>query len=321
MPEGEFEFIARRLRPLAAVTPGALGLIDDAALLDPPEGAQLVLTKDAMVAGVHFLADDPAAQIGQKLLRVNLSDLAAMGADPIGYLLSIARRRETSDEWLESFCQGLAEDQAEFGIGLLGGDTVSTPGPMTLSLTAIGQVPRGRALLRSTAEEGDDLYVSGTLGDGALGLEVLLGELSANAAATVFLADRYRRPQPRLALGRALRGVAHAAIDISDGLLADLGHILEASDLGAEVRADRLPLSPAAGEFPDAALDATLAGGDDYELLFTASPDKHEQIEQISRELELPLTRIGRFDVLPGLRVLDAHGQPIHPERTGWTHF
>jgi thiamine-monophosphate kinase len=321
MPEGEFEFIARRLRPLAAGTPGALGLIDDAALLDPPEGAQLVLTKDAMVAGLHFLADDPATQIGQKLLRVNLSDLAAMGAEPIGYLLSIARQRETSDEWLESFCQGLAEDQAEFGIGLLGGDTVSTPGPLALSLTAIGQVPRGQALLRSTAEEGDDLYVSGTLGDGALGLRVLLGELSANAAATVFLADRYRRPQPRLALGRALRGVAHAAIDISDGLLADLGHILEASDLGAEVRADRLPLSPAALEFPDAALDAALAGGDDYELLFTAAPEKHAEIEDISRGLGLPLTRIGRLDVLPGLRVLDAQGQPINPERTGWTHF
>jgi thiamine-monophosphate kinase len=321
MAEGEFEFIARRLRPLAAGTPGALRLLDDAALLDPPGGAQLVLTKDAMVAGVHFLADDPAAQIGQKLLRVNLSDLAAMGAEPIGYLLSIARQRETSDAWLEGFCRGLAEDQAEIGIALLGGDTVSTPGPLTLSITAIGQVPRDQALLRSAAEEDDDLYVSGTLGDGALGLKVLQGELSANAAATVFLADRYRRPQPRLALGRSLRGVAHAAIDISDGLLADLGHILEASDLGAEVRADRLPLSSAAGEFPDAALDAALAGGDDYELLFTAAPDKHAQIEQISRELELPLTRIGRLDVLPGLRVLDAHGQPIHPERTGWTHF
>jgi thiamine-monophosphate kinase len=321
MPEGEFEFIAKRLRPLAAGTPGALGLIDDAALLDPPEGAQLVLTKDAMVAGVHFLADDPASQIGQKLLRVNLSDLAAMGAEPLGYLLSIARRRDTSDEWLESFCLGLAEDQAEFGIGLLGGDTLSTPGPLSLSLTAVGRVPHGQALLRSTAEEGDDLYVSGTLGDGALGLKVLQGELSPNAAATVFLADRYRRPQPRLGLGQALRGVAHAAIDISDGLLADLGHILDASDLGAEVRADRLPLSIAARELPDAALEAALAGGDDYELLFTAPADKHAQIEQISKELELPLTQIGRLDVLPGLRVLDAHGQPIHPERTGWTHF
>jgi len=321
MAEGEFEFIARRLRPLAAGTPGALRLLDDAALLDPPEGAQLVLTKDAMVAGVHFLADDPAAQIGQKLLRVNLSDLAAMGAEPIGYLLSIARQRETSEAWLESFCRGLAEDQAEFGIGLLGGDTVSTPGPVTLSLTAIGQVPRGQALLRSTAEEGDDLYVSGTLGDGALGLKVLLGELSLNAAATVFLADRYRRPQPRLALGRALRGLAHAAIDISDGLLADLGHVLEASDLGAEVWADRLPLSLAAREAADAALEAALAGGDDYELLFTVPADRRAKVVRLASELELPLTRIGRLDVMPGLRVLDADGQPIHLDRTGWTHF
>jgi thiamine-monophosphate kinase len=320
MPEGEFEFIAKRLRPLAAGTPGALGLVDDAALIDPPEGAQLVLTKDAMVAGVHFLADDPAAQIGQKLLRVNLSDLAAMGASPVGYLLSIARHRETSDEWLDSFCQGLAEDQAEFAIGLLGGDTVATPGPLTLSLTAVGQVPRSQALLRSTARESDDLYVSGTLGDGALGLKVLQGELSANAAATVFLADRYRRPQPRLALGQRLRGLAHAAIDVSDGLLADLCHILQASDLGAEVRADRLPLSPAARDLPGA-LETALAGGDDYEILFTVAPGNRAQVDQISAELELPLTRIGRLDVVPGLRVLDAQGQPIRPEHTGWTHF
>src|SRR5918994_7760070 len=172
--EGEFEFIARRLRPLATAS-GALRLTDDAALLDPTPGRQLVLAKDAMVAGVHFLPDDPPAQIAQKLVRVNLSDLAAMGAAPLGYLLALARSREISDGWLAEFCAGLAADNGTFGIALLGGDTVSTPGPLKLSLTAIGEVPKGAALLRSGAKPGDDVWVSGTLGDATLGLEVLQG--------------------------------------------------------------------------------------------------------------------------------------------------
>src|SRR5262245_20484449 len=176
MPEGEFEFIARRLRPLATAR-AALDLTDDAALLDPTPGRQLVLTKDAMVAGVHFLADDPPGQIAQKLLRVNLSDLAAMSARPLGYLLALARAKAIGDDWLAEFCAGLAADNAVFGVALLGGDTVSTPGPLTLSLTAIGEVPTGTALLRSGARPGDDVWVSGTLGDAALGLKVLQGEL------------------------------------------------------------------------------------------------------------------------------------------------
>jgi thiamine-monophosphate kinase len=318
--QGEFEFIAKRLRPLAAGTEAALDLADDAAVLDPPPGQQIVLTKDAMVAGVHFLPDDPPAQIAQKLLRVNLSDLAAMGASPIGYLMAMARPAELEDVWFESFCEGLAEDQAGFGIGLLGGDTVSTPGPTTLSLTAIGSVPAGGALRRDAAKAGDDVYVSGTLGDGALGLKVLRGELEPGAAATVFLVDRYRRPQPRVALGRSLRGLAHAAIDVSDGLLADLGHILEASELGAEVWADELPLS-AAGQALEGAREAALAGGDDYELLFTAPPEHRGAIERISRKLALPLTRIGRIEVRRGLRLRDAQGRPVAVGGTGWRHF
>jgi len=320
MAEGEFEFIARRLRPLAAGCDAALDLLDDAAVLDPPPGRQLVLTKDAMVEGVHFLADDPSAQVGQKLLRVNLSDLAAMGADALCYLLAIARPAALADDWLAGFCAGLAEDQAEFGVHLLGGDTVSTPGPLTLSLTALGTVPKGEAVHRNGAEPGDDLYVSGTLGDAALGLRVLQGRLEPAAAATVYLADRYRRPQPRLALGAALRGVAHAAIDVSDGLLADLGHIVDASKVGAEVRADALPLSPAAQEV-DGARDAALAGGDDYELLFAAPSARRPAIARLARRLALPLTRIGRIDPVPGLRVLDAAGRPLAPDRTGWRHF
>ena len=320
MAEGEFEFIARRLRPLAAGYEAALNLLDDAAVLDPPADQQLVLTKDAMVEGVHFLADDPPAQVAQKLLRVNLSDLAAMGADTLCYLLAIARPSTLDDDWLPRFCEGLAEDQAEFEVHLLGGDTVSTPGPLTLSLTALGTVPEGQALRRAGAKADDDLYVSGTLGDAALGLQVLRGKLEPAAAAAVYLSDRYRRPQPRLALGAALRAVAHAAIDVSDGLLADLGHIAEASGVGAVVWAEVLPLSPAAQDLAGAR-DAALAGGDDYELLFTAPPARRSAIERIGKKLALALSRIGRIDAEPGLRIIDAAGRPLSTRRTGWRHF
>ena len=189
MPEGEFEFIARRLRPLATAR-GALDLTDDAALLDPAPGHQLVLTKDAMVAGVHFLEDDPPGQIAQKLLRVNVSDLAAMGAAPLGYLLALARAKGISEAWLAQFCAGLAADNAAFGLALLGGDTVATPGPLTLSLTAIGEVPTGTALLRKGARPGDDVWVTGTLGDAARGLRVLQVELEVGEDARAHLVER-----------------------------------------------------------------------------------------------------------------------------------
>jgi thiamine-monophosphate kinase len=317
MAEGEFEFIARRLRPLASA-PGALALLDDAALLEPPPGMQLVLTKDAMVAGVHFLEDDPAGQIARKLLRVNLSDLAAMGGAPIGYLLALARPGAIVDDWLIAFCAGLADDNAVFGVSLLGGDTVSTPGPMTLSLTAIGEVPQGTALLRSGAKPGDDIWVSGTLGDAALGLAVLRGEVNVAEPVRSHLVERYRLPRPRLALGEALRGLAHAAIDISDGLLADLGHVVEASGVGAEVRVDLLPLI--AADLPGARR-AALSGGDDYELLFAAPPSQRSPIERLAENLDLPLTRIGEMQATPGIRVVDAAGAEVHLERTGWRHF
>jgi thiamine-monophosphate kinase len=319
MPEGEFEFIARRLRPLATAR-GALDLTDDAALLDPAPGHQLVLTKDAMVAGVHFLEGDPPGQIAQKLLRVNLSDLAAMGAAPLGYLLALARAKGISDAWLAEFCAGLAADNAAFKISLLGGDTVATPGPLTLSLTAIGEVPAGAALLRRGAKPGDDVWVSGTLGDGASGLKVLQGALEVADAARDWLLDRCRLPRPRLALGEALRGIASAAIDISDGLVADLGHILDVSGVGAEVHADALPLSAAARDLPGAR-DAALSGGDDYELLFTAPPERRTDIEALARRLGLPLTRIGAIRAELGLHVLDEKGQELPVRKAGWQHF
>jgi thiamine-monophosphate kinase len=319
MAEGEFEFIARRLRPLATAR-GALDLTDDAALLDPSPGQQLVLAKDAMVAGVHFLPADPPGQIAQKLVRVNLSDLAAMGAAPLGYLLALARSRQITDDWLAGFCAGLAADNSRFEIALLGGDTVSTPGPLTLSLTAIGEIPKGAALLRSGAKPGDDIWVSGTLGDAALGLKVLQGELDVTEPAGASLIERYRLPQPRLALGQALRGLATAAIDVSDGLVADLGHILEASAVGAELRADRLPLSVAARDLPDAR-DAALAGGDDYELLFTAPRERRGKVEALARRLDLPLTRIGAIRAGSNVSTLDAAGHEIEMTKRGWQHF
>ena len=220
---------------------------------------------------MHFLPDDPPGQIAQKLLRVNLSDLAAMGAAPLGYLLALARPKEISDAWLAEFCAGLAADNAAFEIALLGGDTVSTPGPLTLSLTAIGEVPTRRGAAARAAR--GPATTSGFPGRSAMprsACKVLQGALEVTEPARAFLIERYRLPQPRLALGQALRGIASAAIDVSDGLVADLGHILETSGVGAELHADALPLSAAARDLPGAR-DAALSGGDDYELLFTGA--------------------------------------------------
>ena len=319
MPMGEFELIGRLIRPLARGCPAALDLGDDAALLDVPDAQQLVLAKDAMIEGVHFLADDPPELIAGKILRVNLSDLAAMGADPLGYLMVLGRPRKVDDAWLESFYRGLAGDQERFGLHLMGGDTVSTPGPLTLSLTILGLVPRGQALLRRGARPGDDIWVSGTLGDAALGLRILRG-LAASEDEALELVDRYRTPRPRLALGRGLRGIATAALDVSDGLLADLGHILEQSKVGAELRAGDLPISADARSMPGA-LDAALAGGDDYELLFTVPGDAAAAVERASRDAAVTVTRIGRIEAQKGLRLIGPEGRPMHPRQTGWRHF
>ena len=318
--DGEFGFIARHLRPLAAGYPGALGLADDAALLEPTAGAQLVLAKDALVEGVHFLPHDKADHIAQKALRVNLSDMAAMGATPRGYLLALMRPKRLPPEWLGRFSHGLGLDQATFGVTLLGGDTVVAPGPLSLSLTMLGELPRGQALRRSGARTGDDIYVSGTLGGAALGLQVLQGRLSTSMSASDFLTRRYRLPEPRIGLGEALRGVAHAAIDISDGLLADLGHVLKASGNGAEVHTDRIPISQAAAPHRGA-LEAALTGGDDYEILFTAHPEQRPAIQAIGQQLSLSLTVIGQITDGHDLEVLDAKGRPFAIERTGWRHF
>jgi thiamine-monophosphate kinase len=294
---GEFDLIARYFAPLARRVPGALGLKDDVALLDPSPGHQLVVTTDAVVAGIHFLPDDPPGLIAKKLLRVNVSDLAAKGAVPVGCLLALALPRTTTPIWLDSFAAGLAEDCAHFAIPLIGGDTTATDGPLTMALTAFGEVPRGQALLRSGAKVGDRIFVSGTIGDGALGLLVAKGELSALAAPLRdYLLSRYRKPEPRLVLGRTLRGIAHASMDISDGLIADLGHICEASGVAAEIQAAMVPLSDGAQiavARDPALLSHVLTGGDDYELLFTADPKDSDRIVQAAIGTGVPVTGIG----------------------------
>ena len=311
----EFALIARHFRPLAG--PGALDLGDDAAVFMPPAGRELVAAADAMVAGVHFLADDPPGLVARKLLRTNLSDLAAMGAVPLGYLLTVSVPRDTPEAWFAGFAAGLAADQAEFGVFLLGGDTTSTPGPVSLSLTILGSVAPGTALRRRGAAAGDGVWVSGCIGDGALGLLAARGELDDPDG---YLAGRYRLPQPRLALGRRLAGVASAAMDVSDGLVQDLGHLCRAGGLGAEIFAFDLPLSAAARRADR--LDLCLTGGDDYELLLAVPPGREPALLAAAEVAGTAVTRIGRFAAgAPVVVVRDASGVDITPRTGGWSHF
>ncbi|MGE0253878.1 MAG: thiamine-phosphate kinase [Alphaproteobacteria bacterium] len=325
----EFGLIARFFRPLAAGTPGALGLTDDAAVFGVGADEEVVITTDALVAGVHFLADDPADLVARKALRTNLSDLAAMGAVPLGYTLALVLPAPVDADWLAGLAAGLAADQAEFGIGLLGGDTTSTPGPLTLSITALGRVQRGRYLSRGGARPGDDVWVSGPIGDAWLGLQILQGRMDAvDEAARTELVGRYRLPVPRLALGRRLVGVATAALDVSDGLVADLGHLCDVSRLDATIALDRVPQSAAARRQVrnDQRLALSLlAGGDDYELVFTAPPEAAQAVTAIAGELGLAASRIGQTagvaDGQPRVRVIDAAGRPLEAGDGGWQHF
>ena len=322
----EFALIARHFAPLAD-TPAALGLADDAALLTPPPGRQLVLSADAMVAGVHFLDNDPADTIARKLLRVNLSDLAAMGAEPLGFLITVALPKGFDSVWLRGFAAGLKQDRTAFDVPLLGGDTVATPGPVSLSLTILGHVEPGRALLRRGAAVGEAVWVSGTLGDAALGLGVLqgrLGGLSGRHAA--FLSDRYRIPEPRLALGRALAGVASAAIDVSDGLIQDVGHLARAAGCAALIEAPALPCSEAAGAAlaSDSALRTLPAtGGDDYELAFTAPAASDAAVRAAAASAGIAVTRVGRMVAGEAgeVSLLDDAGKAIRLPSAGWSHF
>jgi len=320
---GEFGRIRRFFAPLAG--PGGLGLEDDAALVDCAPGHRLVVTVDAIVEGVHYLPDDPPDLVARKLLRVNLSDLAAMGARPLHYLLATALPARLGDDWVARFAAGLAEDQARFGVDLLGGDSVATSGPAVLSLTAIGEVRAGAEIRRSGARPGDRIWVSGTIGDAFLGLRVLRGDYPALAPADrACLVARFQLPEPRTALGPRLAGIAHAMCDVSDGLLADLGHICDASETSATVVLAALPLSPAARLLAAAEPDLSAhlaAAGDDYELLFTAPPEAEEAIGRLAAELALPITAIGTIDNGGGVRLIDAGGNVIPVAAAGYRHF
>lgn len=322
----EFGLIARHFAPIAAAEPGALGLSDDAAVLDLNPGARLVCTKDALVAGVHFLEGDPPADIARKLMRVNLSDLAAMGARPRAVLLAAVLPRSTTDEWLGQFAQGLAEDARTFGAPLVGGDTVATDGPLVLTLTALGEAEGAGVLTRSGAQDGDDIYVSGTIGDGVLGLRTLTGLLSGlSAAAHDHFTARYRVPEPRLGLGLKLIGLATACIDVSDGLIADLGHICENSKVSARITAASVPISSparAALASDPGLFAALLSGGDDYELLFTATPCARDAVATAANEAGVAVARIGAITGAgAGVEIIDAEALGIDLKTAGFKHF
>jgi thiamine-monophosphate kinase len=322
MGKGEFERIADYFAPLAAGYPDAFGLTDDAALISPGAGWSLVVTTDTIVEGVHYIGDEPADMIARKLLRVSLSDLAGMGASPHAYTLNVALPREIPDQWLASFVSGLKRDQGEFDIHLIGGDSVSTTGPTVLSATLFGLVAEGRAVRRAGASVGDGIFVSGTIGDGALGLKVANGSIElADEKAAREIAERYRVPQPRCSLGLRLAEVATAGADVSDGLLADIGHIAAASGVGAEIVLDRVPLSSSGRQIltlhPDL-LHLVVTGGDDYEVVFTSS--QALVVSDISRQIGLPITQVGTIVGGQGVKVLDSQGDTVPFDKLGYRH-
>jgi thiamine-monophosphate kinase len=324
-PVDEFDWIDRCLRPLAKDTPEAFDLLDDAAAVPARPGFDLIISADTLVEGVHFRPDDPLDLVARKLLRVNLSDLAAKGAEPYAYLLQVAWPVRHGWAQRRAFAEGLGADQATFGLKLLGGDTTATPGPLTASATILGWAPSGAMVRRSGARVGDVVLVSGTVGDGWLGLHAreTLSDVGADNAA--WLTDRYLLPQPRVALGPALRLNARAAADVSDGLIADAGRIGRASGLGLTLNLDAIPLSPPArawlGVQPDpaAARLALATGGDDYEIVCAAAPERVEALIAASRDLGAPLTMIGRMIAGDSVQVT-ATGRPLSVTRAGWRH-
>lgn len=309
----EFSRIARYLAPLAG--PEGLGLTDDAALFTPPAGAQLVFTADQMLEGIHFIPGDPPALIARKLLRRNLSDLAAMGASPLGYLLTTALPPGIDESWLAAFAEGLAQDQTEFGIKLFGGDSSSSRTDISLSATLIGHVAPGEALRRNGAKTGDDIWVTGTIGDAALGLRARQGTLPDPSG---YLTNRSLLPSPRI--GLKLAGIVHAAIDISDGLIQDLGHICRASNLTAHIQADLVPASQDAAMLGAKYLEARLTEGDDYELILVAPPGNADRLAAVCGSL--PITRIGTMSEGEGPVVTrDRSGRLVNLKHFGWRHF
>lgn len=333
---GEFDRIDRFLKPLAAGFEGSLNLTDDAALLAPIAGEEHVVTLDTMVEGTHFLPDTEPEQLAQKLLRVNLSDLAAMGARPVAYFLSLTLPDKCDEHWLHAFTDGLSRDQETFGLHLAGGDTTSTKGPLVISITIIGSVPAGQAFKRSGAKAGDAIMVSGTVGDGYLGLMAAQGGVGTLPdVARDALMKRYNLPNPRVTLARWLReqGIAvHAAVDLSDGLAADLGHICRHSNLRAEIGINRIPLSQSSKMAIEAQFISAvelLGGGDDYELIFTVPEANAEALIAAADRANMPkLSMIGKMvspDTDQGksdvcVYVYDADGRELPLSVSGWQH-
>ncbi|MCG2595767.1 thiamine-phosphate kinase [Ramlibacter sp. XY19] len=305
---GEFDLIARYFTRPARRSP--LGVGDDCALLQPQPGMQLAVSTDLLLEGRHFLSTVDPRRLGHKALAVNLSDLAACGASPLAFTLALALPR-VDEPWLAAFAEGLFALADAHDCELVGGDT--TRGPLAINITVFGEVPTGQALLRSGARSGDDVWVSGTLGDARLALEAFRGTVSLPQ--DIFDAARLRleQPTPRVALGLALRGLATAAIDLSDGLAGDLGHILARSGVGATLEAERLPTTHA--------LDLVLNAGDDYELAFTAPAARRAEVEAAGRHANTPVSRIGRIEAAPGLRVVDAQGRPVDVRAASFDHF
>ncbi|MCE7998058.1 MAG: thiamine-phosphate kinase [Rhodobiaceae bacterium] len=321
---GEFSLIEQLFEPLAG--PEGLSLQDDAAILSPRAGYDLVLTKDAIAEGRHYLLGDPAETIAKKLLRVNLSDLTAKGATPRGYLLSCAWSQETSFDWMRAFAEGLKEDQAAFDIALWGGDTIRLDGPSVFTLTALGEVPIGQMIQRGGAAPGDDLWVTGTLGDAALGLLIATGEFAGGTQADRdHLIGRYHIPEPPVTFGPHLRQVATAALDVSDGLLGDLEHLCRASKVGAEIVLEAVPLSRpmrACVGSVEAAFDYALTGGDDYQILFSASASVRRDIERYAAEAGAVVCRIGSVtNCVNEIEVVGPDGNPRPFARHGFRHF
>lgn len=318
---GEFDLIARYFT--RAPRHAVLGVGDDCALLQPQPGMHWAVSSDMLVDGRHFLSTTPAKHLGHKALAVNLSDLAACGAKPVAFTLALALTH-IDEAWLEGFSEGLWRLADQHGCELVGGDT--TQGPLNICITVFGEVPPGDALLRQHAQAGDDIYVSGSVGDARLALEVFRGSLSIDAEHFEAARQRMERPSPRVALGQALRGIANAAVDISDGLVGDLGHILQRSKLGAVLTtdwvSDSAAISAAMQSIPlNRRLDFALAGGDDYELLFTAAPEQAQAVQEAANECGIPVTCIGRITDQRGLQVLDSHGTPLSRRFASFDHF
>ena len=321
---GEFETIRQLFAPLAHPEWGR-GLADDVAVVPSRAGHDLVLTKDAIVEGVHFLPTDPLDTVARKLMRVNLSDLAAKGAEPFGYLLACHWSPRCGWPERMTFVDGLRADQKTFGVALLGGDTVATPGPASFSMTLMGWIPKGRTVGRSGARAGDLVFVTGAIGDGWLGLEAVQGKLAIDAERVAALSDHYRTPTPRTDFAVPVRDLATASIDVSDGLIADLGHMADAGRIGIEIDLEIVPLSAAGQAWFDsrvdeqAALEKLVTGGDDYEIAFTASPRDEAVLRREAERRHLRLTRIGRVTAGQGV-VARFGGQPVTFARPGFTH-